>query len=248
MSPPIELKRSDIALHRLEEGKLRKALCQALELSAAREDPTPLPGVLRLGAWRPKPAASYPVCLLVCDGRKGPAELVANAIDRAANQSAMLITPAAAWPEECERLAAKAKSSLALLEDLIVVQGSEWTTTPAWKDHQRAFLAAAGIKLSGNLSTKRRRKRATRTADIEALKKQLIDEINARRAHLLNAVDREQRLDLPKRLTKATLGQLADVPAYSVTRCFQDSVELRRLYQMLKCPDDIMRFGTGQRR
>jgi len=80
------------------------------------------------------------------------------------------------------------------------------------------------------------------------LKKVLVDRIRAAAVVAESALDNEQAIDLPPRPTKATLGTLAGLKPHTVTRCFQDSDELRRLYEMLRSPDDVLRFGKVRRR
>jgi hypothetical protein len=102
----------------------------------------------------------------------------------------------------------------------------------------------AGVTLPSPFSNKRpKRKRATRTADIELLRNELIEEVRSRRGALRHAEAAGLELTLPKRPHRAVIGARAGLKPYTVTRCFADAGELGRLYNMLESVDDVMRFG-----
>ena len=67
------------------------------------------------------------------------------------------------------------------------------------------------------------KRRSTRTADIDALERELIRHIKDARDHAVDSRDRRGAAILLTRPNKAKLGQLAGVKPHSVTRCFQDS-------------------------
>jgi len=89
------------------------------------------------------------------------------------------------------------------------------------------------------------RKRASRAANIEALKRELIEHIKSCRDHAyaLAHADREpELLPLP---SKAEFGRRVGLPRYAVSNCFRDKQarELEVLYRIAGNLDEVMRFG-----
>ena len=87
------------------------------------------------------------------------------------------------------------------------------------------------------------RKRSSRAAAIEALVRELIEHISAAQAHARFRLDTDGVEDLLPRPTKSQLGQRANVPDYTVSRCFQDdgAHQLRLLWRIADDYDAIIR-------
>ncbi|MCX5682317.1 MAG: hypothetical protein NT049_01360 [Planctomycetota bacterium] len=77
-----------------------------------------------------------------------------------------------------------------------------------------------------------KKKRAGRAGDIEALKKELAEHLRAARDHARATLERDKEPGLLPRPQKRELGQRAGVKPHTVTRCFQDSTELQRLWDL----------------
>jgi len=89
------------------------------------------------------------------------------------------------------------------------------------------------------------RKRANRTANIEAIKRELIEHIKSARdhAHTLAQTGRQpELLPLP---SKAELGRRVKLARHTVFNCFRDKQarELEVLYRIAGNLDEVMRFG-----
>jgi len=248
-SERIHLSETDIALHRIDLSRLRAVLCGGLGLKPARTPPGDLPGVLRLGAWAPQASAAFPV-VLCAFSEPDALRMALRDFLLDEKKPLFVLTPTDALLDEAvAALAADHKCTLVPAPEALIGDGDRWAATAEWSRFQSAFLERAGITLPGPFQNKRPpKKRASRAADIEALKKVLVDRIRAAAVVAESALDNEQAIDLPPRPTKATLGTLAGLKPHTVTRCFQDSDELRRLYEMLRSPDDVLRFGKVRRR
>jgi hypothetical protein len=243
------LQETDIALHRLDLPRFRTAICGGLGLKPARTPPGDLPGLLRLGAWAPQASAAFPAVL--CAFSEPEALRMALRDFLLDEQKPLFVlTPTDAQLDEAVvALADEHKCTLAPASTALTGNGDGWVATAEWPRFQSAFLERAGIKLPGPFQNKRpSKKRASRAADIEALKKALVDRIRAAAVVAEAALDNEQAIDLPRRPTKAMLGRLVELKPHTVTRCFQDSNELRRLYAMLNSPEDVLAFGGSRRR
>lgn len=88
------------------------------------------------------------------------------------------------------------------------------------------------------------RKRASRAAAIEALRRELIEHIKAAKDHAHAALEMDREPELLPRPSKAELGRRSDLPRHSVSRCFADATaqELRLLWQMAGDLESILRY------
>ena len=86
------------------------------------------------------------------------------------------------------------------------------------------------------------KRRASRTADIDALEHELIAHIKAARDHAVAARDRGDEVKLLPRPSKEELGRRAGVKPHSVTRCFADrqAHQLRFLWGIAADPEQIL--------
>jgi hypothetical protein len=235
----------DVAVHALHAGALRKALAEALAL---RTSTTVIGRIdeFRVGTWQPQPSTSFPVLFIAKPDAEAYAVAFRSLVETSIGPAIVLVpTIEHCGDELLER--AKRQSILAVpLLDCIHLEDSSLQSSDQWQAHLGAFCQLSNVKLPSSFSNKRpKRKRASRTADIEAIKKELVEEIRSRRGQLRHAEDVGLDLQLPKRPTKAEIGRRAGLQPYAVSRCFSDSdaSELARLYGMLESVEDVLRFG-----
>jgi hypothetical protein len=90
------------------------------------------------------------------------------------------------------------------------------------------------------------KRRSSRTADMDALKRELIEHIKAARDHAVTTRDRTGEAMLLPRPSKEELGKRASVMPHSVTRCFQDEqgYELRTMWRLAEDLDRIIGSRT----
>jgi hypothetical protein len=90
------------------------------------------------------------------------------------------------------------------------------------------------------------KRRASRTADMDALKRELIEHIKAARDYAVTTRDRSGEARLLPRPSKEELGRRAGVRPHSVTRCFQDpqSYELAQLWDLAENLDRIVGYRS----
>jgi hypothetical protein len=87
-----------------------------------------------------------------------------------------------------------------------------------------------------------KKKRAGRAVGIEAVKRELIEHIRSARDNAQEAIDRDMKPALLPRPRKQELARRAGVLPYTVTRCFQDSPELQRLWTLAADLDAILKY------
>ena len=108
-------------------------------------------------------------------------------------------------------------------------------------NHIEGRIAEKG--LDGQSRAKRPvKRRASRTADIDALQRELIAHIKAARDHAVAARDRGDEAKLLPRPSREELGRCAGVKPHSVTRCFTDrqAHQLRFLWDIAADPEQIL--------
>lgn len=164
MSERVVLTPADIVLHTIDLAALRRLLCGALGLGVSREAIGRLPGLLRIGQWRPKPAASFPVSLAVGATAEHLVELVVGAA--ATNEGpALLLTPTRVkWTDRAEEVASSARIALVPLDDVITITDGGWAAGDAWDQHKGAFVARAGISMAPGFSTLRKKTRIAKAS------------------------------------------------------------------------------------
>ena len=74
----------------------------------------------------------------------------------------------------------------------------------------------------GGVPKPRAQKRASRTANIESLKKAIVEHLRAARDHAFDTLERTGQPQLLPRPSRKELGVRACLPKYQVTKCFQD--------------------------
>lgn len=239
----IELNVQDILLYQLCPRQLRTSLSRSLALRTAT---TPVQSCrkMQVGMWEPQPSVAFPVQLLV---HSDPQSLLHDIVARRQPNGLglILLTPTREnWTDDAIRCASDQKSLLVSADETIVANGQGFSAGNAWWDHLGAFCKLVGRQFPARFANKRpKRKRAQRTAAIEALKTAMVDEIVARKRMLQAAEDVGGDMVLPPPPTKQDLGKRAGIPPYTVTRCFGDSRELQALYRMLDSIEHVLRFG-----
>jgi len=235
----------DVAVHALHAGALRKALAMALSLRTSTAEIERI-DEFRVGSWQPQPSTSFPVHFIAKPDAEAYAVSLRSLVE-ASIGPAIALVPTLDHCDDGLLDCTRRYSILTVpLRDCVYIENDNLVVGDPWQAHLGAFCQLAGVKLPSPFNNKRpKRKRASRTADIESIKKELVEEIRSRRAHLRHAEDAGLDLQLPKRPTKAEIGRRAGLPPYSVSRCFSDSnaSELKRLYDMLESVEDVLRFG-----
>lgn len=132
LTAPVELTRAERVLHHTDGRKLRTRLCQALGLHPSTEIVTPLPGLLRIGEWRPKPAHSIAASLAIASTHEHLAELIIDAGSTATKPTLLLTPTRAMWSARGDAVIARDKIVLVPLDDVIDERNGAWTRLPAW--------------------------------------------------------------------------------------------------------------------
>lgn len=145
LSTSVELSHADRVLHRPDGRRLRDRLCQTLGLHASTETPTRLPGLLRVGDCRPKPALSITASLAIASTHEHLTELIIDA-GATATKSTLLLTPTRAmWSSRGEVVIARDKVVLVPLDDVIDEQNGAWTRLPAWDAFVASFVQSTTV-------------------------------------------------------------------------------------------------------
>jgi len=132
MSDRIELTREDVVVHRVDEALLRAWLADMLGLSVSREPAGTLPGVVRVGDWRPAPAVSVPV-LLVGAGREDELARTLLEIRGAATKPTIVLTLTRVyWSSMLDAVLAGAPLVLVPVDEVVEEEDGAWSRRPSW--------------------------------------------------------------------------------------------------------------------
>ena len=121
-------------------------------------------------------------------------------------------------------------------------------TSPGRNGHHRASATvesrSAGRVLKPRLQERRSRKRAERAANIELLRKELIEHIRAARDHAQAAIDFGREPELLPRPSRRDLAERAGINEAAVSRCFNDpaATELNVLWNTAEELEAVMKF------
>ena len=190
LSPPLPLDLDDRVLFRADERKLRQVLAACFELVISRDDLPSLPGVMRIGDWKPKPAARFPVLLAVPATPAHLSELIVGATT--ANSLPMILfTPTRAmWSERSDGVVDPKKVTTIPLEEVMEIDDGVLAASAGWDDALGVFMQNAGITLPASFSTTRKRVRVASAGGTAAkLKTELKQWYRPARTHLLEAGD-----------------------------------------------------------
>jgi hypothetical protein len=86
-------------------------------------------------------------------------------------------------------------------------------------------------------------KRGSRAANIEKLEKELIEHIMAARSYAIETKGETGVPELLPRPLQKKLAERCQISESDVTRCFQDSPQLRKLYEIAGDVDDVLLYG-----
>jgi hypothetical protein len=142
-SDEIELTRSDVVLHRLDERLLRKALCAALDLRTSNSPVGTLPGAVQLGSHVVGQSLSVPVWLL---GQEREHEVVAE-LERFRRTGSPVI--ALLWSDRMLTPEALAFDSPPLMvttfDQVVVITADGFAGTEVWHVRLAAYRRAAKL-------------------------------------------------------------------------------------------------------
>jgi len=236
---------ADVAVQTLHAGALRKGLASALALRTATT-PIERRDEFRVGAWQPQPSTSFPVQFLARSDADSYAKQIGLLADSSVGAAIVLVPTLDHCGDEIVSMAKGRSLLLVPLIECVRVEAESLVAEDSWPEHLGAFCQLAGVSLPSPFSNKRsKRKRATRAADIESLRKELIEEVRSRREALRHAESAGLDLQLLRRPQRAEIGARAGLKPYTVTRCFADADagDLVRLYDMLESVEDVLRYG-----
>lgn len=142
-SEEIELTRSDVVLHRVDERLLRKALCAALDLRTSNAPVGALPGALQLGSHVIGQPLGVPVWLL---GQQREHEILAT-LERLRGPDCPVIV--VLWSDRMLTSAALAFDTPPLmvttLDQVLVITAEGFEATEVWQTRLAAFRKAAKL-------------------------------------------------------------------------------------------------------
>lgn len=168
LSPPLPLELDDRVLFRADERKLRKTLASCFDLVVSRDDIPCLPGIMRIGDWKPKPAARFPVSLAVPSTPAHLAELVVSAMAAASHPTILLTPTRSMWSERSNGVVDPQKVTLIPLEEVMEIDDGVLAASVGWGDALGVFMQNAGITLPACFSTTRKKVRVASTGGTAA--------------------------------------------------------------------------------
>lgn len=164
LTPAIDLTRADRVLHRPDESKIRQMVASALSLEVSRDRIAPLPGLLHIGNWQPKPSARFPCLLLAALTPPHLAELVVSALPSQDGHAILFTMTQAMWSARSASVADPRRVAMVPLDDVLEWRGGSWAATAAWDEYLGAFVQNTGIKLPGGFSTLKKKSRVARAS------------------------------------------------------------------------------------
>ena len=249
----VNLTRDDLVVHQVDARKLRAAIASALPgVAALQTGGTPLSidaRNFRVGYWRPKPAADFPIDLLIPRDAKG----LESVIQVADTKGTLLLTPTdSLWLDEIRQLAVSRKVKLVSLAEIIDVStatsgiSGNWAHTEAWNSYLGAFTQMIGTSLPANYQNKRKqKKRAVRLTAIEKIEKALEDHLRAARDHAFTLQNNGRPVTLMPRPEQQELAALLGLTPAAVSRCINDpkASKLKILWESANSLPDVLRFN-----
>ena len=244
LSPPLPLSLDDRVLFRADERKLRKILAGCFDLAISRDDIPCLPGVMRVGDWKPKPAAQYPVSLAVPSSPAHLAELIVGATAVSLHPMIMLTPTRAMWSERSERVAEPEKVTLIPLEEVMEIEDGMLAASAGWDEALGVFMQNAGITLADGFSTTRKKVRASKTsATAGKIKAELKAWYGPARKHLLDSGTLLPAPEL-KDIAKACGIDQSTVSRWLNGKYQGKDKELMLLWQNIHDPESVRTFRS----
>lgn len=245
----LELARADVVLYELNLSEFRKRLAHALGLATARTPIEDASRVIHIGSWKPKPASNIPVHLI----RSITCEMLESHVRRHiqdGDKPMFVLTPTSdQWDQKLLDWCHTRNSLVVSLDEVVCLDGIALAASPAWRAHLDAFSGDAKRAIRAAAKSKApRRKRGVRAVKIERLKTELVKHIKAAGDHARHDIGSNRVPRLLPRPLKSALAELAGLNSYDVTRCFKDSAELRKLWDIANSIDDVIKYGRGRRR
>lgn len=238
------LSESDVVLYGLNVRALRTTLGAALGLRTGRDAVRSSARTIRIGTWEPKPAAAFPVVLVI---RRTPVQLqteVQRLVTDASTPLIVLTPTREHWTEFLIEFVRARKAILVPVDEVVTPAGAGFQATDAWPSYLAAFCEQARLTFPSTYSNKRRkRKRSERAAAIDALKAELHKHLRAARDHAHTTRDNGNP-DLLPRPTQKQLAQALKLSPSTVSRCLADSRdrELQLLWKWANDLDAVMNY------
>jgi hypothetical protein len=244
MSPRVELSPRDRALYQLPPTALRSAIAAALGLRTSTMPVDRTPGMLRLGAWEPRPGLAFGVGL-VAHGETGVfANLVRAAVLGDGKPMIMLTPTAALWTDELRAWVEQRRGILVPADEAIDAGSDGLVATEAWGSFLEMFVARAGVSLAGAVQNGRpKKKRAERLATIEKIETVLVATARSRVDMIRASIDADRGIPTIPHLTRAALAEEAGCKPHDVTRVFQDAAgkQVAKLYELVNDAEALWR-------
>lgn len=186
-SERLALTKDDAAVYAVDLAALRGRACEALQVRTARDRLEPLPGVLRVGTWEPKPSVRVPVVLLVARD-KHAFGIALHEVMLAGPKPMIVLTPTRdLWHDGVLALAEEQKVMLAPACELITARGGGWAASEAWDLSLGQFVQSAEIKIAGGFSDLKKKVRVAKAGGTAAkLKAELRERFRSAKEHLHN--------------------------------------------------------------
>lgn len=242
LSPPVELTRTDRVMHRPSERRLRKLICDALDLTVSHDELCRLPGVIRIGDWQPKPAARFPVILIVALTPAHFVELLIRTRSTSVYPAIVLTLTRAMWSRRADAALEREKITLVPLDDVLEPHDDTWKATGTWDDYLGAFVQRAGIKLPPGFSTIRKKTRVSKaSATAGKIKAELKEWYRPARKHLIES---GTLLPVPelKDIAKACGIDQSTVSRWLNGKYREKDKELMLLWQNIDKPESVRNF------
>lgn len=244
LDPPLELQRSDRVMHRVDERRLRKALCESLGLDVSNDALVRLPGWLPIGRWRLKPAAAYPVSLVIGSNAAHLTELLVSTV-AGGNDPQIVLTPTRAfWTTRTDSVAAAAKATLVPLESALSSDGHRWSTSDEWDHYLGEFVKRACISMSPGLSARVKKVRVAKTGGTAAKLKDGLKAWGVGAKKRLRETGELLPLPEVKMLAKECGVDPSTASRWLNGRYSDQDRELQAMWAGAKNPDYVRRFPT----
>lgn len=244
MSPRVELSPGDRALYEIPPTALRSAMAAALGLRTSTTPVDRTPGVLRLGAWEPRPGLAFGVGL-VAHGETGVVGNLVRAVVLGDGKPMIMLTPTAAlWTDELRAWVEQRRSLLVPADDALDAGRDGLVATEAWASFLEVFVARAGVSLAGSVQNRRpKKKRAERLATIEKIERVLVATARSRVDMIRASIDADRGIPTIPHLTRAALAEEAGCKPHDVTRVFQDAAgkQVANLYELVNDAEALWR-------
>lgn len=240
------LTHADIVLYAPDWRKLREHLAPVLSLETSR---TPIPervGILHLGNWEPKRAATFPVHMVVSRSISDLHKTTLLLVNKYKKEGVLLLTPTRRhWKEDITQIAHSHKMLFVAMEEVLEIQGERLKSTKAWTEYLNGFCQMVKMQLPGNYqNTKPLPVRARKMANIEKIEKALEAHLLSARDHAHALVQRGKPPELLPRPEQKMLAKEIGLSESAVSRCLNDkrAKVLKILWDMANNLESVMKY------